>query len=152
MQTNGKFRCMSKLVTKCECAVIALWHRFWPKAQTLTVLSSLADRRYFPPGWNFSPRIQLSWPIYKIIKKFAFFHTFFSSTLKSDWVQLWNLSRISAWTLEVFKRNKSKFHVEFEWIWHEILIGSLLEIPVGFQLELWRILNGSDMRFKSVQS
>src|SRR3569833_1438064 len=51
-------------VMKRSCgSPMTLTHRAsWLRSQHLTVLSSAADRRYLPPGWNTSARTQLSWP------------------------------------------------------------------------------------------
>lgn len=38
-------------------------HRLLRKSQTRIVLSSLADIKYLPPGWNTNSRTQLSWPV-----------------------------------------------------------------------------------------
>lgn len=49
-------------VTKCPCASMVFVHRPLARSHTLMVLSSDADKRYFPDGWNTNARIQLSWP------------------------------------------------------------------------------------------
>lgn len=49
-------------VQKCWCAYRVFMHRLLRKSQTLMVLSSLAETRYLPPGWNAKPRTQLSCP------------------------------------------------------------------------------------------
>lgn len=49
-------------VTNLSWASIVFVQRpFW-RSQTFIVLSSDADKRYFPDGWNTRARIQLSWP------------------------------------------------------------------------------------------
>jgi len=50
-------------VQKCWCAYSVFMHRLLRKSQTRMVLSSLAETRYLPPGWNARPRTQLSWPL-----------------------------------------------------------------------------------------
>lgn len=35
----------------------------WAKSQQRSVLSSLTERRYLPPGWNPNVLTQLSWPV-----------------------------------------------------------------------------------------
>lgn len=51
--------------TKWPCASSTVFmHRpSWLRSQHLIDLSSLTERRYFPPGWKTNPRTQLSWPI-----------------------------------------------------------------------------------------
>ncbi len=49
-------------VQKWEWASSTFKHLLFAKSHTLKVLSSLADNRYLPPGWNTKPRTQLSWP------------------------------------------------------------------------------------------
>lgn len=50
-------------VQKCWCAYSVFMHRLLRKSHTRMVLSSLADTKYLPPGWNARPRTQLSWPL-----------------------------------------------------------------------------------------
>ena len=52
------------VVTKWLCASTIFIHRPVESSQTRIVLSSEADSKYFPEGWNASARIQLSCPAY----------------------------------------------------------------------------------------
>lgn len=40
----------------------------WAKSQQRSILSSLTERRYLPPGWNTSALTQLSWPVSVLIQ------------------------------------------------------------------------------------
>lgn len=51
------------VVQKWEWASKVFMQRLFRRSQTRRVLSSLAEVRYLPPGWNARPRTQLSWPI-----------------------------------------------------------------------------------------
>src|SRR5690349_10693786 len=57
-------------LTKWPCAsVTVLMHRpSCVRSQHRIVLSSLAESRYFPPGWKTRERTQLSWPASVFIK------------------------------------------------------------------------------------
>lgn len=50
-------------VQKCWWAYNVFMHRLLRRSQTRIVLSSLADTKYLPPGWNDKPLTQLSWPV-----------------------------------------------------------------------------------------
>ena len=52
-------------VTKWACASIVLELRLLAISHVLSVLSSEADSKNFPPGWNTIPLTQLSWPACK---------------------------------------------------------------------------------------
>ena len=57
-------------LTKCWCAsdTVRTHLHSCVKSQHRIVLSSLTERRYFPPGWKTSPRTQLSCPMRVLIR------------------------------------------------------------------------------------
>ena len=48
--------------TKCWWAMIVFWFLWFSMCQVRSVLSSDAENKYFPLGWNLSCRTQLSCP------------------------------------------------------------------------------------------
>lgn len=64
-QSSKHFR-LPRDVTKCWCASKVFWVLLFLMSHTRIVLSSEALMTNFPPGWNTSPRTQLSCPTWKI--------------------------------------------------------------------------------------
>jgi hypothetical protein len=61
----------ARVATKCPCASTVFTHRAVASSQTRMVLSSEADNKNLPDGWNTSARIQLLCPGYISTKSFS---------------------------------------------------------------------------------